>query len=219
MTVEGGTRAPRRRTQEERRAATRTALLDATIACLVEHGYAGATTTRIVERAGVSRGAQVHHYPTKAALVVAALERLAVRRTAEAADELRGLKAGPDRVDALLDALWETHAGPLFVAALELWTAARTDAELREHMVAAEGAVNRAVTAAIGRILGIDPMPPALVHDVALATSTMRGLALIDISAGVDAETSRRRWLRAREGLRRGFSPETTAALAQPGRR
>jgi AcrR family transcriptional regulator len=54
-----------RRTQEERRAATRGALLDATIDCLVEYGYHGVTTSRVAERAGVSRGAQVHYFPTK----------------------------------------------------------------------------------------------------------------------------------------------------------
>ena len=73
----------RRRTQEERRTATRGALLDATIDCLIEYGYGGVTTTRVVERAGVSRGAQVHHFPTKAVLVAEALRRLAARRAAE----------------------------------------------------------------------------------------------------------------------------------------
>ena len=71
---------PRRRTQEERRTATRGALLDATIDCLIEYGYGGVTTTRVVERAGVSRGAQVHHFPTKAVLVSEALRHLAEKR-------------------------------------------------------------------------------------------------------------------------------------------
>src|SRR5436190_18849808 len=74
---------PPRRTQAERRATTRTALLDATIDCLVEEGYAGTTTTRIVERAGVSRGAQVHHFPTKAELVAEAVRHLAGKRIEE----------------------------------------------------------------------------------------------------------------------------------------
>lgn len=67
----------RTRTQEERSAATRAALLDATVACLVDYGYASLTTTRVVERAGVSRGAQVHHFPTKAQLVTEAVRHLA----------------------------------------------------------------------------------------------------------------------------------------------
>src|SRR3954464_7316450 len=119
---------PRRRTQEERSATTRAALLDATIDCLAEYGYANLTTTRVVERAGVSRGAQVHHFPTKAGLVSAALNRLAARHAADAGARTSKLPAhGPERLDAILDALWAAHCGPLFDAALELWVAGRTD--------------------------------------------------------------------------------------------
>ena len=54
----------RRRTQAERREETRTALLDATIECLVEFGYAKTTTGRIADLAGVSRGAQIPYFRT-----------------------------------------------------------------------------------------------------------------------------------------------------------
>ncbi|MGA8126368.1 MAG: helix-turn-helix domain-containing protein, partial [Mycobacterium sp.] len=54
-----------RRTQAERSAAMRTRLLDATIECLVSYGYAGTTTPRVAERAGVTRGAQIHHFRSK----------------------------------------------------------------------------------------------------------------------------------------------------------
>ncbi|MDT5024109.1 MAG: hypothetical protein QOE61_535, partial [Micromonosporaceae bacterium] len=53
-----------RRTQEQRSAEMRVRLLDATIECLVEYGYAGTTTPRVAEKAGVTRGAQVHHFPS-----------------------------------------------------------------------------------------------------------------------------------------------------------
>src|SRR5438309_628978 len=76
-----------RRTQAERRAATRTALLDATIACLVEDGYAGTTTRRIAERAGLTPGAQQHHFATKIQLVTEALRHLADRLAAEVIEE------------------------------------------------------------------------------------------------------------------------------------
>ena len=59
--------------QQERSRATQIRLLDATVDCLVEHGWAGTTTTVVAARAGVSRGAQLHHYPTKSALVIAAV--------------------------------------------------------------------------------------------------------------------------------------------------
>ena len=71
------------RTQAERSATTRQALLDATIACLVEEGYANTTTARVAERAGVSRGAHLHHFQTRSALVAAAVEHLRVRRAEE----------------------------------------------------------------------------------------------------------------------------------------
>ncbi len=79
--------------QQERSRATQQRLLAATVECLVEHGWAGTTTTLIAERAGVSRGAQLHHYPTKAALVLAAVSHLAERRAAEIRAEAADLRA------------------------------------------------------------------------------------------------------------------------------
>ncbi len=72
------TRLPQRRSQAQRSAATREALLDATIACLVEDGYANTTTSKVAERAGVSRGAHLHHFQTRSALVAAATSALRV---------------------------------------------------------------------------------------------------------------------------------------------
>ena len=74
------TPAPLRRTNAERSAATQARLLDATIESLVELGWAATSTTEVVRRAGVSRGAQVHHFPTKEDLVLAALDYLLERR-------------------------------------------------------------------------------------------------------------------------------------------
>src|ERR1700742_5094859 len=65
-----------RRTQQQRRDATRKRLLDATIESLIECGYYAATTLEIERRAGVSRGARIHHYPTKASLLAAAVDHL-----------------------------------------------------------------------------------------------------------------------------------------------
>jgi AcrR family transcriptional regulator len=114
-----------RRTQEERSAETRARLLDATIASLVEVGYASTTTTAVCERAGVSRGAQVHHFPRKQDLVVAAVAHLAARRAAELRRRAEAVPDanGADRIDALLELVTDAFGGPLFDAALELWVA------------------------------------------------------------------------------------------------
>jgi AcrR family transcriptional regulator len=100
-----------RRTQEERTSAMRHRLLEATIDCLVEYGYAGTSTTRVVERAGVTRGAQVHHFPTKAALVAAAIRHLAAKRGELAFAELERIRNEPDPVGSALDLLWDLHQG------------------------------------------------------------------------------------------------------------
>jgi AcrR family transcriptional regulator len=54
---------PPRRTQAERREQTRTALLDATVSCLVDLGFSATTTTEVTRRAGVSLGAVMHDFP------------------------------------------------------------------------------------------------------------------------------------------------------------
>src|SRR3954465_15160977 len=132
-----------RRSQAQRRPATREALLDATIACLVEDGYANTTTSRVAERAGVSRGAHLHHFQTRSALVAAAVERLSALR-AEQGVELPGkLPAGPERIAAGLDLIWSGYDHPFFQAAIDLWSHARTDAELRSHLVEVERTFDR----------------------------------------------------------------------------
>ena len=123
-----------RRTQAERSAATRARLLDATIDCVLDLGYARTTTVEIARRAGLSRGAQLHHFPTKAELVTAAVEHLFLRRQDEFVRAFATLPAEADRGRAAIDLLWSMVSGPTFYAWLELAVAARTDPELRERV-------------------------------------------------------------------------------------
>ncbi len=148
----------RRRTQAERRAVTRGALLDATLEVLVEVGYARLTTTQVVARAGVTRGAQAHYFATKADLVVQALSHLTDRLVAEMVRQpLRNVDGHVEQYEALLNRLWEIYAGPASVALLELFVASRTDAELREHLIQFESAVARTLQRTA------PPSPPSLV--------------------------------------------------------
>jgi len=130
--------APVRATKAERGAATRIRLLDATIDCLVELGWAGTSTTEVVRRAGVSRGAQVHHYPSKEDLVLAAIDHLLARRHDEYGEAFEQLP--PERrtpADAV-ELLWSECMGPSFYAWLELAVAARTSPALRARFVEVE---------------------------------------------------------------------------------
>jgi AcrR family transcriptional regulator len=54
-----------RRTQAQRRASTRRALLDAARSLFAEKGYHGAAAEEIVGRAGLTRGALYHHFEDK----------------------------------------------------------------------------------------------------------------------------------------------------------
>src|SRR4051795_4690266 len=87
--------------QEERTRVMRARLLEATVDCLVEVGFAGTSTTLVSERAGVSRGAQLHHFPTKNALVVAAVEHLTEKRAAVLASAAEALPDGPRHTRAV----------------------------------------------------------------------------------------------------------------------
>ena len=124
---------PRSSLQEERSAETRRRLLEAAIACLSERGYTGTTTTEIAGRAGVSRGAQVHHFRHKEELVLGALEHISARRLAELEFAFEELPLGglEFRLEALIDLMWAAFRGPSFYAWLELLVASRTEPILR----------------------------------------------------------------------------------------
>jgi AcrR family transcriptional regulator len=170
-----------RRTQEERTAATRAALLDATIECLVELGYEGTTTSRVAERAGVSRGAHLHHFQTRAELVATALERLAQRRVAELRAEAERMSGGRDRARRGLDLLWRQFSGPLFLAAIELAVAARTDGELSTRLEPVERLADRETLSLCRGLFAGDPQSREHDRWIHLALSTIRGQALLRI--------------------------------------
>jgi len=108
-------------------------LLEATLECLAERGYANTTTTEVTHRAGVSRGAMLHHYPEKAALVTAAVAYLTERQLDELRQSLGRMPRTQDFVSTALDILWGHFTGPLWRAWLELAVASRTDPELAAH--------------------------------------------------------------------------------------
>jgi AcrR family transcriptional regulator len=165
--------------QEERSRAMRQRLLEACVECLVEHGWSGTSTTMVSQRAGVSRGAQLHHFPTKNDLVVAAVEHLSERR----GEELRAASAalpttGSRRSRAVLEMFADHFAGAVFTAALELWVAARTDPQLHAAVAPLEQRVGREAHSIAVAALGLDDKDP---HARALVQATLdliRGLGL-----------------------------------------
>lgn len=170
-----------RRTQAERTAGTQAKLLDAAIECLVELGFARTSTQEIARRAGVSRGAQLHHFPTKEALVTAAVGHLVDKRLAE----ILAAKPDPERG---VEVLSEAFSGPLFYAALELWVAARTDAALHEAMLPLERKVSEALMGGASIVMGSRMSTESIELSIELA----RGLAVSALFRSPDADAALR---------------------------
>lgn len=168
--------------REERTATSRAQILDAAVACLVESGYAGATTLRIQARAGVSRGRLLHHFPSRDELLVAASRHLATERLRSSAERMRaatGDLTGTERLERAVEIMWETFAEPIFWAAIELWTAARTHPELSASLLPVErevgAAIRRGAAETYGAQVAAHPRYPA-VRD--LLFTSMRGVGL-----------------------------------------
>ncbi len=179
-----GTRTPTRRTQAERVEETRAALLEATIAQLAEVGYAALTTRDVARRAGVSRGAQTHHFPTKADLVVAAVEHVFAEQAARIRDRLASVPTADRHLGTALALLWEVASGPEYLAILELTVAARTDPSLRVVVQAMAVTLEQTVSDLVAELfpdLAADDTACRLVVD--LGFSLVQGAA-ISRSAG-----------------------------------
>lgn len=121
-----------RRAPQARSAVTQGKLLDATIECIIEQGLASLTTMEVSKHAGTSQGAIFKHFPTKAALVSAAVERLYAQLIDDYRDAIAELSPDVDLVDACIDALWRLFQTPRLLAVYDLHISARTDAALRE---------------------------------------------------------------------------------------
>jgi AcrR family transcriptional regulator len=190
----------RRRTQAERRATTRAALLDAALDCLVEEGYANLTTRNVAERAGVSQGTQMHYFPSRERFLAEVVRHVALRLVEEVReqDRLRA-RTGRRRVEELLGRVWEIHCGPVYQATLELWVAGRTDPEIAAAIREVARDVDRMVAQAASELCPELMAKPHAVDLLDISLATMRGLSLLH-GAGSDGDVERR-WRRARAQL------------------
>ncbi|MDF2368577.1 TetR/AcrR family transcriptional regulator [Sneathiella sp.] len=124
-----------RKTQSERTETTRAKLCSATLEVIAEIGYEKTTTTMIAKRAGVSRGAQTHHFPTKFELVSAAFEYL-LQDWEQKRAEATGNVEQEITAEEYIRFLWKEIFGhPQYVASLELMLAGRGDKKLHDSIV------------------------------------------------------------------------------------
>ncbi|MBI9076045.1 MAG: TetR family transcriptional regulator [Desulfatibacillum sp.] len=187
--VHGARGLNRSPSQEDKTQRMRRQLILSTLFCLHQHGYHGATLSRILDHAGVSRGAWRHHFESKTALVAAAAQAM-YEGTARLARENAPLLArDPDPLMAMFDFIWVTfHQGWHRNVWLEFTVAARTDQRLRELIEPVTQGFFQIVAGLVTEHLeSRDPenMPPALLMDLSLYLS--RGMAIQSVVAGNEA--------------------------------
>lgn len=190
--------------KQDRSRATRQRLLETTIRCLAQRGWEVSTVAFIAAEAGISRGAVQHHFRTREALIVAALEYMFEERAALLDRLPEPTGTGPERVHAVVTGLVDAIGGELFRAALQVWTVAAADPELRATVVPLERHFARGVHRRAVRLLGLDDTDPDLRSLIQATLDLARGLALADVLT----DDSRRR---AR--VVRAWSRQLAAAL------
>jgi len=195
----------------ERTETTRAALLKATIEAISRYGYQGATSVRIAELSGFTRGAQKHHFDSKAELVSAALVEVHERWLAESFPPIDSPDLGS--VEGVVAALWSAIQSDLWIASLELRVAARNDNDLRELLIPVERQIGRRaldyVIAALQRDTDVGTAPEARLRQLSdLASNALRGMALQRLLYA--DETREKRQLRTIiEVLRTGLTEST----------
>lgn len=209
MAAELTTTPQRRRTQEERSATTRRALLEATIDCLVEDGYANLTTTKVAARAQVSRGAQVHHFPTKAALVSEAIQYLIAEVSKSLLGEMGALPPGPQRPGAAMDLLWNTYRGRLFQAVVQLSVASTGDSEIGEKLTVLNQVVADVIRGAVPVLFPEEAKHPEFEDALYTTINAMTGLALSARVARLSEAEVNGRWRRTKRQLLRLVDRDT----------
>jgi AcrR family transcriptional regulator len=172
----------------------RARLLQATVDCLIESGYVNTTTTAVVARAGVSRGAILHHFPTKADLVATAVEYVLEQRNAQFRDRFSKLPRDETLVDAVIASLWEEVNGTMFHAWIELVVASRTDKELHKKVKPLAARWMEMIDATFRLVFGVERIPEK--HPLALAPivtmTVLYGLAFEKIARPDDPSLEKR---------------------------
>jgi AcrR family transcriptional regulator len=193
------TTAPTREPQQDRSRATRARLLEAAIASLAELGWTASTVAVVAERAGVSRGAAQHHFPTRESLFTAALEHVTALRAAEMKRELAELPAGarPDTA-AVVELVMNLFTGTVFRSALALWVAAASEPQLREQIVPLEARIGREIHRVVVELLGVDERTAGVRETVQATLDLARGLGLANLLTDDGARRARiaRQWAR-----------------------
>ena len=200
-------RGPRPRKKQERSGRTRQKLIDATVEVMTERGYAGLTVTEIANRAGVSNGARVHHFATKADLVIAAQEHAydtSIEKSRQAAQDA---DHGENVIRAMFECLLDLYFEPFFLSFAESTLVGRLDPEFSARLHPILTHYHRSIEANWTGALknwGCTPGDAQAIYEIAL--DTVRGMAMTSMW-NYDPDLNRRKVARLQELLTETYLP------------
>ena len=175
------TTAGQREPQQDRSRATRLGLLEAAVESLAEVGWSASTVAAVAERAGVSRGAVQHHFPTREDLFIAALEHVSDTRAAEIDRYIAAHRGEPISTQQALTLVVDLYTGELFRAALVLWVASAAEPELRARVMPLEARFGRQMHRAAAQLLDVDESRPGVRELIQATLDLARGLGLANL--------------------------------------
>ena len=169
------TRAPRRRGDD-----TRAQIIDETVRCVVEEGFAAATAKHVAERAGVTWGVIQYHFGDRNGLLMAVVDDGVARLLGSlSALDVTGLGL-PGRIEAVVDTAWRCYSSPTSLAAFEILRATRFGDATRGHLLEMNAAINR-----LGRLVSDDPADAGV---AAVIWAALRGVVLAQMIVGVPVD-------------------------------
>lgn len=120
--------------QTEKSDFTRIRVLEATVECFAEMTLKDSSIATISKRAGVSRGAMQHHFPSRAVLLESTVNYINLKRLNTWRADLQSVPPGSSVIDFIIDVHWKHLNDVESIAYRELVMAARTDKQLCKFM-------------------------------------------------------------------------------------
>jgi len=179
---------------QERGDRTRDAIIEETVRCINEEGFATASANHIAERAGVTWGVIQYHFGDRSGLLSAVIAHgfRGFRRAIQSVPVPEGTSR--QRVEAVVDAAWSAFSSPASRASFEILISARsgrTSAPLGELEGMARG-MRELSGILIGDDLGAGRQGPVVGE---LLWATLRGLVMAQMVTSRPIDSSRERAL------------------------
>jgi AcrR family transcriptional regulator len=169
---------------------TRALVIDETVHCILEEGFAAASAKHITERAGVTWGVVQYHFGDRDGLLMAVVDQ----GFAELTDALRELPAAAEnvrgRTEFIVNAAWDAFSSPTSMAALEILIATRA---MRDTGATAHLATLGTTMAQLGKHIGegLHARHAAAIGN--LIWATLRGLVVATLVVPEPLDTRRER--------------------------